>query len=213
MAVASWTRLPETFEEYLATRPSELRNTLKKTNRRLDRAGVEFMGTTPNDVPRALDEFTRLHAMRWGADAPFSRTIDALRDVIPEAVARGHFALYQLVVDGSTIAIHSCHQFGNLFGFWAGARDPTRHEWRGSGTVLLAKSINRACEMGFTELDFGAGEDAYKQLWTDEVRTLCEIRSGVPAFASRAMVGTEVLARKARKLSRRSPPTAATARN
>jgi CelD/BcsL family acetyltransferase involved in cellulose biosynthesis len=201
--VSRWTRLPATFEEYLKARPSELRNTVRKTNRRLERAGVQFVITQPRDVPLALDEQNRLWAMRWGFDAPLPRSKNA-PDVIQktEAVARGQFALYQLVVDGFAIAIHSCYQLGNAFQFTVLSRDPTRHEWRGSGTMLLAHSINQACEMGFDELDFGTGNHQYKDLWTDEVRILCEIRSAVPGFASRAMVQTESLARRVRQLSK-----------
>ena len=75
---------------------------------------------------------------------------------------------------------------------------PRGHEWRGSGTMLLAHSINQACQMGVDELGLGTGDQQYKDLWTDEVRILCEIRSAVPGFASRAMVQTESLARRAR---------------
>jgi CelD/BcsL family acetyltransferase involved in cellulose biosynthesis len=203
VTVSPWTRLPLTFEDYLAGRPSKLRKLIAEPQRRLERAGAEFVVTPSGDVSRALDEFCRLHALRWGADAPFNRTIAALRGVIPDAVARGQFALHQLVLDGSPIATNLYLQFGNLFGYWAGARDPTRHEWRGSGTVLLARSIRLACEMGYSELDFWAGDEPYKRLWTDETRTLYDIRAGAPAFASLPMVRIERLARRARRVVRR----------
>ena len=204
IGASRWTRLPATFEEYLKARPSQLRNTLRKTNRRLERAGAQFVITHPRDVPRALDEFHRLWAMRWGADAPerihSSRDPDVIQKT--EAVAHGQFALHQLVVDGSTIAIHICYQLGNTCGFTLFSRNTTRHAWRGSGTMLLAHSINQACQMGVDELGLGTGDQQYKDLWTDQVRILFEIRSAVPGFASRAMVQTESLPRPARQLFR-----------
>jgi CelD/BcsL family acetyltransferase involved in cellulose biosynthesis len=202
-AVSPWTRLPQTFEDYLAERPSKLRKLIAEPQRRLERAGAEFVNTRSSDVPNALDEFYRLHVLRWGADAPFNRAINALRDAIPDAVARGQFAVHQLVLDGSAIASNLYLQFGNLFGYWVGARDPRRYEWRGSGTVLLAHSISVACGDGYAELDFWAGDEPYKRLWADESRTVYEIRSGAPAVASRAIVGMDLLARRTRRLARR----------
>jgi CelD/BcsL family acetyltransferase involved in cellulose biosynthesis len=194
-----WAELPSSFDEFLAQRPSQLKHLVEEPSRRLHRAGARFTTTPVNQVALALAEFRRLHRLRWGDEHPFLRTIDALAGVIPRAVEKGLFSINRLELDGASIAMCCNLQFGRLFAPWAQARDTSRHEWRGSGSVVMAEGIAAACTQGYRELDLWSGDEPYKQFWADRRRQIWEFSVGFPAVLSPLMVGLEHGQRRLRR--------------
>ena len=187
---APWLPVPPTFEEYWGGRPSALRNTVQRTERRLARAGAVYEVVAPAQAEAAVADFSRLHALRFGGTSAVLPVLDVFSTAIRTGLALGELVAHRFAVDGQAIAIDLWFEVGGVASFYQSGRDPD-HQWRGAGSVVKAKAIARACERGDREIDFLRGEEAYKSDWADEVRTLYQL-STPPSFVER-------LARRARR--------------
>ncbi len=159
-------RLDTGWERYLATRPPALRTTIQ---RKLGRAAREAV-LTVDDAPgpgleRAIAAYAAVRARSWKPDEPFP-AFDAalLRATATEGLMRigvlwrgdvPMAAQYWVVGGGRASLLKLVHDEA------ARAASP--------GTALTAMMIRRLIEQdAVTELDFGRGDDPYKQLWASE---------------------------------------------
>jgi CelD/BcsL family acetyltransferase involved in cellulose biosynthesis len=107
---------------------------------------------------------------------------------------------------------------GGRASFYQAGRDTAR-EWRGGGSVLRARIIERSIAEGHDEYDLLRGDESYKADWADARRDVVRCRAGVgPAggalmagIAARALLIAVVrrlraaVANVSRAVSRRSP--------
>jgi CelD/BcsL family acetyltransferase involved in cellulose biosynthesis len=175
--IAPWTPLPSSFSEYLAERPGKLRSQIDRPERRLRREGASYRVVEPAQADRALADLRRLHAQVFGAESQFLPVFDRFARAAPAGLARGELVMHEFAVDGGTVAVSVCFEVANRLSYYQVGRDADRR-WRGSGTALIAHSVEHAIESGCRELDLLRGTAAYKWEWGTNQREILRIRAG-----------------------------------
>jgi hypothetical protein len=159
-----------TWADYLATRPGELRETIR---RRLGQAGrdprialetIGFpSGASPAGLEAGIAAYEQVHARSWKQPEPFPRFG---AELMRQAAAAGSLRLGVLRLDGRPIAAQYWVMAGRVATVLKLAHDEAERA-RSPGTVLTAAMIRGLLEReNIEELDFGRGDDAYKSLWT-----------------------------------------------
>lgn len=160
-------RLDAGWKGYLASRPPALRSTIQ---RKLARAAREAVLTTEEapgpGLERAIAAYAAVRAKSWKPDEPFP-AFDAtlLRATAAAGLLRMGVLWRQ---DGAPMAAQYWVVGGGRASLLKLVHDEAA---RGAspGTVLTAMMIRRLIEQdGVEALDFGRGDDAYKQLWASE---------------------------------------------
>ena len=175
--VAPWTPLPPSFSDFLALRPGDLRSQIDRPRRRLRREGVSYRVVEPAEVERALTDLRRLHEHVFGASSQFLPVFDRFARAAPAGLARQELVLHEFVADGRTVAVNVCFEVAQRVSFYQGGRDTDRR-WRGSGTALIAHSVEHGIEAGCRELDLLRGAEGYKRQWATEQREILRLRAG-----------------------------------
>lgn len=157
------------WDRYLAGRPSQLRNTIR---RRLARAGgaleAEVLATPGESLEAGIAAFEAVRARSWKRPEPFPGFDPAL---MRAAAALGQLRLGVLrrAACGTPVAA----QYWILdHGGWRALVPKLFHDEaareESPGTVLTALMIRRLIEAdGVRALDFGRGDDDYKRMWVD----------------------------------------------
>lgn len=150
---------------YLAARPGQLRETIRRRSRAVERDGtIRFEVTKGNNgLQRAIAAYEQVYVRSWKEPEPYPRFNQVL---LPMAASLGALrmavmwqgdtplaAQYWTLADGVATVLKLAHDDQ------AKALSP--------GTVLTAHMIRRLLEdEHVTTLDFGRGDDPYKQQWT-----------------------------------------------
>lgn len=154
---------------YLAARPSALRATIqRRTATMLRRCQLSLHAAPGTELESAIRAYVVVRDHSWKPPEPFpefdaallraTAAIGALRlGVLRDAQGQPIAAQYWVLTGGRAMLLKLAH---------------LREEKAGSpGTVLTALMIRHLIEVdGATELDFGRGDDAYKQLWCGQRR-------------------------------------------
>ena len=164
---ANWTEavpFGSGWNDYLAARPPALRNTIQRKHARALREGSFSLATSPGaSLELAIMAYVMVREGSWKPDEPFpdfdtallrgAAAIGALRiGVLWRSDGTPVAAQYWLVSQGRAALLKLAHDEA------ARADSP--------GTVLTSMMIRHLIdEDHVTELDFGRGDDAYKQLW------------------------------------------------
>jgi CelD/BcsL family acetyltransferase involved in cellulose biosynthesis len=134
----------------------------------------------PKALAPALDQFFRLHRLRWAEAGGSSGIIGAPfeafhREALAGLAASGHVRLYTLWVEGLAVASVYALSCGQCFYYYQSGMDPA---WRprSAGLVLIGETFADALRSGFTRYDFLRGEEAYKSDWVDSGRRLVSHR-------------------------------------
>jgi hypothetical protein len=157
------------FAGYWANRSSRLRNTVERKERalfRAHRASVEIL-ETPGQVARAIDLYQQVYAESWKDPEPYP-------DFIPSLIATGVKAqavrVGVLLVDEEPVATQ-------LWTVWNGHATIFKLSYAerlarfSPGSILTRHMISYAFSRGgIAEIDFGCGDDPYKQDWLPERR-------------------------------------------
>ena len=126
-------------EDYLAERPGKVRSTIKRTSKRFDRDGVEFVTVAATDIDAALDDLARLHESRWADGSVFLRGWERFGDAARAGAASGEVVVHELRdADGGAVAVELDLVLGDRVAFYQAGRR-TEREWRGCGSVLRGK--------------------------------------------------------------------------
>ncbi len=154
---------------YLAGRPSALRSTIQRRSAAMLKRGHATLHEAPGvGLERAILAYAQVRAQSWKPQEPFPDFDAAL---LRATAAQGKLRLgvlwggegqpiaaqYWVLSGGRALLLKLAH---------------LRDEKAGSpGTVLTAWMIRRLIEVdGAHALDFGRGDDAYKQLWCSQRR-------------------------------------------
>jgi CelD/BcsL family acetyltransferase involved in cellulose biosynthesis len=177
------------WDDYLASRSANLRQTVRNRERRLLRAyEVGFRLATADTLDRDLDTLFRLHRSRWdGASTTFGRLERFHRDFARVAFGRGWARLVVLELDGEPAACWYGFRFAGVDAFYQSGREPSLTR-QAVGLVLLAHTIRCAVEEGQDEYRFLRGGESYKYRFTDDdshVETIVCGR-GAPLLAAAA---------------------------
>jgi hypothetical protein len=192
--IAPWTRrllqLPAAFDEFLSSRSHKTRKGVRQNARRLEtafgrRLSVEVIRgpDQADELVDRLDTAARATYQR-GLGAGFSATNEQ-RALARVGLEHGWLAGYLLLLEGAPAAYWFCSRYGGKLLLRTGGFDNAYAEHR-PGIYLLMRVIEDACadpEVGV--LDYGPGDAAYKQQFSNESR---EERNAVvfaPTFRGR----------------------------
>jgi len=178
-----------TWTDYLAARPGQLRETIRRKTSVCKRDGrVRFEVVRSGDgLGPAIAAYENVYRRSWkvpeaapgftAALLPYAAALGALRLGVLWVGAQPVAAQYWTVTSGTATVLKLAHD----------------DAWRAlsPGTVLTAHMIHGLLDEGVVELDFGRGNDGYKALWT----TLRRPRIGVLLANSRDIRGLTALAR------------------
>ena len=152
------------FRDYLARRPAVLRNTFRRKDSRLARAGTVRMAIVRDgaELGPALGQYEQVYAASWKPAEPYPAFI---RRLAAGLAATGALRLALLYLDGRPMA-------AQLWIVWRGrailyklAHDRSC-DALSPGTVLTMRVLERLLdEEHISALDLGAGDDPYKRLW------------------------------------------------
>ncbi len=172
------------YDDYLARRPSRLRNTIARKRRQLEKThDVDFeICRSPAEVAAAMAGYETIYAESWKPAEPFPAFTPGLAR---SAAANGALRLGICRLDGVPAAAQIWLTYGGRATIFKLA-DAARHRRRSLGTVLTAEMMRHALEVDqVREVDFGRGDDAYKRDWLSQRRE----RWGILACNPRSLRG------------------------
>ena len=154
---------------YLAKRPGALRETVRRRLRDAERdasLGIEVL-VAPDAVAAGIGEYAAVYGRSWKEPEPFPR-FNA--ELMRQAAGAGALRLGVLRQAGQAIAVQLWVVLGGVAAVLKLAHDAAFKPFS-PGTVLTAWMIRRLLEVERVDsIDFGRGDDPYKQLWTSARR-------------------------------------------
>lgn len=199
--------LEKGWEAFLAARSSNLRQQVRRRERRLaDRYTLRYRQSA--DAERLDDDLSllfSLHVARWGASSPFVRWERFHREFARVACERGWLRLWFLELDGRPVAAWYGFRFANVVSYYQAGREPARSD-DSVGFVLLAHSIHEAAAEGASEYRFLRGAESFKLRFADADPGLetHAIALGLRGAAATAAVAAGVRSSRLRSAVRRS---------
>lgn len=158
--------------------PGRLRSTVKRSGKRLARAGFEIRRVPPEDASGALARLFELHDSRWQEQSSFATGWDAFCSAAEAGMAAGEVVIHE-ITDGEVVIASELELVAHDRAAFYQAGRLTDHEYRGSGSVLKAEVLRWARSHGMVELDLLRGDEPYKQDWATAQRSIVRIRTGV----------------------------------
>jgi hypothetical protein len=157
------------FADYVAARPSELRNTWRRKRRRVERGGhlskAFFANTT--GISQAIIDYQTIYAASWKPTEDFPQLIPAL---IRLAAEFGALRLGIYYIDGEPAAAQFWILWHRRAVIYKLAHDK-RFDDLSLGTLLTMEMIERILsDERPREITLGRGDDAYKKLWLPKRR-------------------------------------------
>lgn len=177
-AAAHWLRLDGTWETFRASRPRNLKESLRKCYNSLKRDGHDFeldVAREPAPLASALQRFLELHHMRAKADGLLHHE-DVFRDTASRSFfldvctrlgARDAVRVFQLRIGGAVVASRVGFALGHVLYLYFSGYDPTWSRYSVM-TTTVAEAIRYAFEEGFKVVHLSAGTDESKLRWRPE---------------------------------------------
>jgi ribosomal protein S18 acetylase RimI-like enzyme len=170
------------WADYLAARPSRLRNTLRRCQERLKHESgyrLEIVHGDNTQLESALAAYARVYAQSWKEPEPFPEFIPQLCHM---AATHGWLRMGVLHVGGEPAAAQIWFVKDGTASIYKLAYD-SRFARLGVGTVLTAALTEHVLDVDRVhEIDFLTGDDAYKGEWMTHSRPLV----GMLAFDARS---------------------------
>jgi Acetyltransferase (GNAT) domain len=167
------------FADYVAARPSELRNTWRRKRRKIERSSrlTKAFFADSTGIDQAIADYTTVYAASWKPAEFFPGFIPAL---IRLAAELGALRLGLYYIDRVPAA-------AQLWTFWNGravihklAHD-RRYDDLSLGTILTMEMIERSLTVDRPrEITLGRGDDPYKKLWLPKRRECWGITAANP---------------------------------
>jgi CelD/BcsL family acetyltransferase involved in cellulose biosynthesis len=177
MAVAPFTRLPDSPEAYRATLPSQFRRNLRASAKRLAAEGVTHQAVRGQAVLQGLDTLRELHQSQWGNRSSFLPVFDRFAAGFTAGSAADEVAVHELRGDNLVVATVTAFEVAGRVSLYQSAR-LTDRRWRDATTALLAVIVEDACTRGFSEVDFLRGDEPYKGRFAPDHREMLRLVAG-----------------------------------
>lgn len=177
------------YGEYLAERPSRLRNTIARAGKKLHNSGVFSLDIVEGGdaLQSAIADFVVVYQRSWKTPEPFPNFIPALCEL---AARLGWLRLGVARYEGQAIAAQLWLVASGKAHIFKLAYDEDYAKFS-AGTVLTAAMMRHVIDMdGVAEIDYLMGDDAYKQDWMSHRRE----RRGLIAFNPRLPRGLAAMA-------------------
>lgn len=178
------------FADYLAMRPSELRNTWRRKRRKLDqskRLAKSFFGNTVG-IGQAIRDYEAVYAASWKPTEFFADFVPALIRLAAELEAL-RLGIYYL--DGVPAAAQFWIMWNGRAVICKLAHDK-RFDELSLGTLLTMEMVERVLTKDHPrEISLGRGDDAYKKLWLPKRRERWGIIAANPRTLSGLRLGVK----------------------
>lgn len=153
----------QTYQQYLSTRPSQLRNTIMRKQRKLQRQhNYEFRLYIDNNIESALSDYQLVYAASWKANEFHQQFTPNL---VKKAAQLNWLRLGVLYVKQQPIAAQiwlTVHHTANIYRL---VYDETWKHYS-PGSILTQHLMQYAIDRDHvTEIDFLTGNENYKQDW------------------------------------------------
>jgi hypothetical protein len=177
------------WDDYLAARPGALRETIRRKQRRHAATLSLTVARDPAAAAAELPAYEEIYRRSWKQPEPYPRFTGLL---VQCAAEQGVLRLGVLRQGTTPLAAQYWIVERGVAGLLKLAHDESAKSVS-PGTLLTAMMLRRLLEQdSLAELDFGRGDDAYKQAWTRQRRQ----RVGVMLANPRHPRGLAVLARR-----------------
>lgn len=158
----------QSYEDYMAERPAQLRNTISRKKRKLEREhGYEIRLFTGDEVPQKMSDYNAVYNSSWKANEQY---VDFLDGIVEGFSKQGWSRLAVLYVKGQPAAAQLwfvLHGKANIF------RLSYDEAWKqySPGSILTSYLMEYVIDIDkVEEIDFLTGNDAYKQDWMSDRR-------------------------------------------
>ena len=158
----------QSFEDYMAARPTKLRNTISRKKRKLEREhGYDIRLFTGDDVPQAMSDYYTVYTASWKANEQYTDFMDG---IVARFSKQGWSRLAILYVKEQPVAAQLwfvVHSKASIF------RLSYDEAWKpySPGSILTSYLMKYVIDIDkVEEIDFLTGNDAYKQDWMSERR-------------------------------------------
>jgi CelD/BcsL family acetyltransferase involved in cellulose biosynthesis len=165
--------LDQPFEDFLATRPKDLRRNLRRYREKAEAIGCVKFEVSHAADDQLMDALIALHRVRWeqmGEPGMIeaNRSEAFLREVAKLLASRGALRIFTVRFADRVAAIllALCNKT-TIFSYLS-AFDP-QHESFGFGRELLAQAFRYAHETGYRCWNFLRGDEAYKFSWSAQL--------------------------------------------
>jgi hypothetical protein len=158
----------QSYEQYMATRPARLRNTISRKQRKLDREhGYEIRLFTGDAVPQAMSDYYAVYTASWKANEQY---VDFLDRMVAGFSRAGWSRLGVLYVNGRPAAAQLWYVVQGKASIFRLAYDEAWKQYS-PGSILTSFLMEYVIETDKVEqIDFLTGNEAYKQDWMSERR-------------------------------------------
>ncbi len=172
--------------QYLASRPSRLRNTIVRRDRAFERAanGRFVLVTREEGIDAVFDDYDSVFSKSWKLGEHMV-SMDYIRELMRAAARVDRLRLGLLYVDDEAVAAQAWFICGGTAMCYRLAYTQKLGKLS-PGTVLTWRMVRHLLdEDRVSELDFGIGDDDYKAEWMGELREYW----GIDAFNPRTARG------------------------
>jgi len=167
-----------TYADYLAQRPSRLRNTIKRNLRKSHNAGETSITIHQNPGPEldsAIDSFSAIYEQSW---KPAESHPQFIAELCRMSAERGWLRLGVLSFNGEAIAAQIWLIVEGKANIYKLAYVEGKNTFS-AGTLLTAELMRHTIDVDHAEeVDYLTGDDIYKQDWMSNRRE----RKGIVAF-------------------------------
>ena len=171
-------KLPSTFDEYLASRGKLFRRNIRRALRSDNENVWVIREVYPHDLsPLELPElFLQLILDRHRTRCAFHQmqAQSFVREVLPSLFSKGDLRAFAIFYRQKIVAIDLYLSVRDGLVAWNGGFS-AEAEHRSPGTALIAFAIQQAIATGLHDLDFGEGDEAYKQNWSNHSYAIREL--------------------------------------
>ncbi len=154
----------QSYKDYMSELPSQLRHTLVRKGRRLDREKESNyqLVTKPADVSVAAEAYDVIYRESWKRQEPYPNFMKRLMTM---AAHKGWLRLGLLYIDGEPAASHLWFIAGDTAYIYKLAYRKCYQKYS-PGTLLMGWMMKQAIDKeGVRKVDFLTGDDAYKSDW------------------------------------------------
>ena len=176
---------PGNYSGYLAERPSALKNTLKRAEKKLNKSSgfrLDIIQTADEQLAIAIDAFNKVYKQSWKQPEPYPDFISGLCQL---AAQNGWLRLGLIFLDDQPIAAQLWLVVEKKAYIVKLAYDKKFNQ-TSAGTVLSGALFRHVIDVDRVEvLDYLIGDDSYKRDWMSHRRE----RRGVVAFNPKCPLG------------------------
>ncbi len=153
----------QSFKDYYAARPGQLKNTIKRKENKLKQKTLEYsICKVGDDVEIAVQHFQRLYIARWKEDEPSPDFIPGLAKIAAE---QGWLRLGLLLIDQQVVAAQFWLVLHETAYIYKLCQEPAFNNYS-PGSLLTAHLMEYVIDVDkVAKVDFLSGDDSYKKDW------------------------------------------------